>query len=174
VIAQKKQIDELEENPKAKKAYNPGYDYLEPLLYFFARSEFSVPVLDQYGKKVDFDRDEFFMPSFKGRLRIGVKWCPSDVKNPVNGGHIFTYLVGVQYKENTDINLMRSEVGFDALEDDADCMFDIPAKKVADDEDTVPWKTNSAAAKGASKIASKRVAKDDVDSHLEEYEEDFK
>lgn len=171
VIAQKKAIDELQDDPRAKKAYSPIYDYLEPLVYFFTRSEFEIPVFDEYGKKMSIDSDGFFLPSFKGVLKIGIKWCKADKNNPLNGGHLYSYLMGVQFIGKTNINLMRGEVKFEAAKRNSDCMFDIPEKE-KDNEECMFDDTPIARAKrttGAVSAKKQKEVNDDIADYVEQY-----
>lgn len=161
VIAQKKEIDKLQKDPTAKKAYSSVYDYLAPLAYFYTRSEFDIPVFDMYGKELKFDSDDFFAPSFKGSLRIGIKWCSSDKRNPLNGGTIYSFLKGIQFLGKTEMNFMREEVKFEASAQDADCMFELPEKE----KSGIPWDDK----KAPSQKKRSNKTNDDIDDYTERF-----
>jgi len=178
VIAEKKAQDaRAEKKAKAagqaaasKKAYNPAMDYLDGLFYMYARasSKFRLRIFDRDNQVLSPQSDEFFAPSFKGRLRLVIKRAPAfGSKDPDVGGSLVAYMNSVQFIRSTpEIDYRRALSGFSTVEsdDDAECMFNIPKKDIY----TGPRATSKAV--GEVKFNDKKkAAKDEIEDYVEQY-----
>lgn len=196
VIAEKKAQDERAERKAkttkspapTKKAYNAAMDYLDGLFYFYARasSKFPPRVFDRDNQALSPSSDDFFSPSFKGRLRLVIKRAPAFAsKDPDVGGSLVAYMNSVQFIRSTpEIDYRRALSGFSAVEsdDEAECMFNIPKKKDGEfkqvakpttqrkardeiDEDDVP-----AFVSVKRSTNSQRKARDEIDAYTEKFD----
>jgi hypothetical protein len=177
IIAEKKAQDERAERKAkttktaapGKKAYNPAMDYLDGLFYFYARASTKFPprIFDRDNQILTPQSDEFFAPSFKGKLRLVIKRAPAfGSKDKEVGGSLVAYMNSVQFIRATpEIDYRRALGGFDKVDsdDEAECMFKIPQKKVI--EDDVP---DFKAPKRAAAV-QKRIARDDIDDYTENF-----
>jgi hypothetical protein len=179
IIAEKKAQDERAERKAkttkaplpSKKAYNPAMDYLDGLFYFYARasSKFPPRVFDRDNQLLTPSSDDFFAPSFKGKLKLVIKRAPAfGSKDPDVGGSLVAYMNSVQFIRSTpEIDYRRALAGFDKVDsdDEAECMFNIPKKKAVEDDVLI----FGASKKTATKPTAQRKVNDDIDEYTENF-----
>lgn len=188
VIAEKKSQDErAERKAKAtktavptKKAYNPAMDYLDGLFYFYARASTKFPprIFDRDNQILTPQSDEFFAPSFKGKLRLVIKRAPAfGAKDKEVGGSLVAYMNSIQFiKLTPEIDYRRALSGFDKVDsdDEAECMFNIPKKK---DEYEGPRATSKIIGEvkfidrpvSKKQMAKSQATEDDVSDYIERF-----
>lgn len=149
----------------SKKSYNSAMDYLDGLFYFYARASTKFPprIFDRDNQVLTPTSDDFFAPSFKGKLRLIIKRAPAfGSKDKEVGGSLVAYMNSVQFiKLTPEVDYRRAQSGFDKVESDSDaeCMFNIPKKQT---DKTKVIENNSKHIKSNS-------AKDDVDDYIERF-----
>lgn len=187
-IEDKKMTDSVAE-PGAKKEYSAAMDYLNNFFFFYSKSKKQVAIKDKFGKDVIAESDDFFNPSFFGKLKMNIKLIPN-TDNPGFGGKIITYLQGVQYIKASKISYIST--GFDVSFEEADGHDDeldeienryaqsSNAKKDQIDEveerhnqvknssGKPPWNTEKDQ-KSPAKKAPKKVDDDEVSQYMAEF-----
>lgn len=185
LIAEKKHADRRKKEGD-KMAYSPALDYLQPLLYFYASTlpQFPPALIDAYGKPLNVASDDYFKPSFIGRLKIIVKRNSSfgSKEGDVEGGQLTAYLQGVQFIQLTpEINYMREAVSFEA-DDGSEVMFEVPKVEIVDpfgvvtEEEAPPLRRVTANANSINAVKIERqtirkpIESDDISKFAESYE----
>lgn len=166
-----KKAEQAKRAAPSEKAYNPAMDYLAGLFYFYARASIAYParIFDRDNQILTPSSDEFFAPSFKGKLRLVIKRMPAfNSGDKEVGGSLVAYVNSVQFIRLTpEIDYRRALSGFSAVDsdDEAECMFNIPKKKVI--EDDVP--IFGAPKKAAVKVGPRTLPKDDITDYTEKF-----